>query len=379
MHLAAGRRRPRFLRRDDALLRVRDDRRIEAAEHAERIVGRHLHRQAERRTHGVEARHADAAAGRRALRREEEEVAGQALGDVGIATLQDAELGEQARGDTLGEDVEAEQAVMLRLEHGRGEVPEGTHLRMRRAGCEAGAHVAHPRRGGERLAAAHQLQQAALELAAHGAIGLARQHVGVALHLAPAPVHGPQVGRVHALGLDGFLHGAVLREQRERRDGLAAEHARQVIEQRERRTLDVGDQLRRQRLRPGDAFLHGRLAGPQDDRRRRQADQLERAHALVDLRARRAQHARIDGIEIGAGDGLGILDEAAQRLVRRVERAAQFLLHPGDRAQVVSGCGGRGGGGRFLERAVHPAPRLLANEGELRPGSIDVRLSIRRS
>ena len=47
-----------------------------------------------------------------------------------------------------------------------------------------------------------------------------------------------------ALGLDRFLHRAVLREQRQRRDLLAGEQARQVVEQRERRALEVGDAAR---------------------------------------------------------------------------------------------------------------------------------------
>ena len=358
MHLAARRRRPRFLGGDDALLGVGDDGRIEAAEHAQRVVGRRLLGQAVGDTRGREARQAQAGCSRGSLGAKEEQVAGQPLGNIGIAALQDAELGQQARGDALGEDIEAEQAVVLRLEHRRGEVPEAAHLRVRRAGGETSAEIAHLRRGGERLGAAHELQQMAFELAANVGVGRARHDVRVGLDLAPAPVHGPEIGGVDALGLDRFLHCAVLREQRKRRHGLAAENAREEIEQRERRAFDVGDQLGRQRLRPGDASLHRRLARAQDDCRRRQADQLERADALVDLRARHAQHAGIDVVEVGAGDGFRILDEPAQRLVRRVERTAQLFLNPGDRAQVVAGRGRRIRGGGFVERAVHAAPRL---------------------
>ena len=216
---------------------------------------------------------------------------------------------------------------------------------MGRAGAEAGADLAHLRGRGERLRAAHQRQQVALELGAHGRIGLARNDVGVALDLAPAPVDRPEVGRMDALGLDRFLHRAIGREERQRRDLLAREQARQVVEQAERGVLEVGDELGRERLRLGDAALDRRLAGAQDDRRGRQADQLERADALVDLRARRAQHAGVDRIDVRAGDRLGVLQEAAQRLVRGLERAAQLLVDPGDRAEVVGGlrAGRRGG------------------------------------
>ena len=132
-----------------------------------------------------------------------------------------------------------------------------------------------------------------------------------------------------------------MREERQRRDRLAAEQARQIVEQAERGVLEVGDELGRQRLRLGDAALDRALARAQHDRRRRQADQLERADALVHLRARGAQHAGVDRVDVGAGDGLGVLQEAPQRLVGRFERAAQLLVDPGDRAQVVGRPGRR--------------------------------------
>jgi hypothetical protein len=322
MHLAARRGRPGLLGGSDALLGVDDDRRIEAAEHAQRIVGRRLLRQAVRGPGGVQARQTQPRRGGSRLRAEKQQVAGEPLGDVGVAAAQDPELRQQARGDALGEDVEGQQAVVLRLEHRRGQVPEGAHLRMRGAGGEGGRQVAHLCRSGQRLRAAHQLQQMRLQLGAEVGVGGVRRDVRIVLDLAPAPVHRPEVGRVDALGLDRFLDRAVLREQRQRGDVLAGEDARQVVEQGERRPLDVGHELGRERLRPADAALHRVFAGAQHHRGGRQADQLERADALVDLRTGGAQHAGIDAVEVGAGDRLQVLDEAAQRLVRGVERAA---------------------------------------------------------
>ena len=376
VHLATGRRRPGFLGGGDALLGVGDDGRIEAAEDALRVVGRRLIGKAVRNAHRGQARHVNAASSRRGLGAEEENVASESLGDVGVALLQQAELRQQARGDALGEDVEAEQAVVLRLEHRRGEVPESAHLRMRGAGAEAGADLAHLSGGGERLLAAHERQEMAFELGADGRVGVARADVGIARDLAPAPVERPEIGRMDALGLDRLLDRAVGREQRERRDLLAGKQAREVVEQAERRVLDVGDELGRERLGLGDAALDRGLARAQDDRRGRQADQLERADSLVDLRARGSQDAGVDGIDVRAGDGLGVLQETAQRLVRGLERAAQLLVDPGDRAEVV----GRPRGRQFIqthEVAVHRSSRRMS--GEVGARSRAAAIGLRRS
>jgi hypothetical protein len=87
VHLAAGDRLPRFLRRRDALLGVGDDGRIEAAEDAVRVVGRRRRRRSRR----PRAPRRGAARGCRARRAltgaEEEDVAGEPLGDVGVAAL----------------------------------------------------------------------------------------------------------------------------------------------------------------------------------------------------------------------------------------------------------------------------------------------------
>jgi len=226
--------------------------------------------------------------------------------------------------------------VVLRFEHRRGEVPEGAHLRVRRAGAERGAGVADLRRRGQRLRSAHQREQVPFEVGPHRGVGGARRDGGIVGDVAPAPVDRPEVGRMDALGLDAFLHRAVRGEERERRDALAGEQPAQVVEQRERRLLEIGDELGRERLRLGDRALHRSLARAQHDRRRGQADQLERADALVDLRARGAQHAGVDRVDVGAGDRLGILQEAAQRLVRGLERTPQLFVDPRDRAEVIA-------------------------------------------
>ena len=337
---------------------MRDHGRIEPAEGAHRVIRGLFVDQAVGRANRREAGHAHAAAGQRCLGAEEEQIAGEPLGDVGIAALQDAVLGQQARSHPLGKDVEGQQAMVLGLEEGGGQLPESAHLRVGGAGREAGTDLAHLRGGGQRLVAAEDGQQVVLDLGAGLDVGGAGLALRIARDLAPAPVELPEIGRVDALCPHRLLHRAVLREQSQRRDLLAGQHAAEEIEQAERSMLDIAHQLGCQRLRPADAALHGRFAGTQHGGRRRQADQLESAHALVDLRPRRAQHARIDGADVGAVDRLDILQEAAQRLVGGIERAAQLLEHPGDGADVV----GRGRsrlGGRKIETVVHAQTLLV--------------------
>ncbi|WP_173402795.1 hypothetical protein [Methylibium sp. T29] len=49
----------------------------------------------------------------------------------------------------------------------------------------------------------------------------------------------------------------------------------------------------------------------------------------MDLLPRCAQLSRFDIVEVGLKRGFGFLQRAAKRLVRGVERLAQFLLNPG--------------------------------------------------
>ena len=102
------------------------------------------------------------------------------------------------------------------------------------------------RRRGQRLRAAHQRQQVRFELGARrrrrpcaarrsGRSASSRQCQSIAHRSAGWTRSAPA----------SFLHRAVLREQRQRRNRLAGEQARQVVEQRERRALDVVDRLRR--------------------------------------------------------------------------------------------------------------------------------------
>ena len=335
VHLATSHRRPRFLGRDDALACLGDPGRVEPAERADRVVDRLVMGQTVDLAHRGQPRRLAAVARRGALGAEKQQVLCEPLGHLGLATLEHAVLRQQTRCHAFAEHIEAEQAVGLRFVHRCGEFPHRCDRAARRTGAETGADVTHLRSRVDRQRDTHQRQQLAFERAVGRGIGLARRGLRVGRHITPAPVERPQIGRVHTLGTRRFLHRAVLREQRQRRHRLAGKQTRQIVEQRERGLLDVIDNRAGELVRLGDKTLHCVLARAQHGGGIGQADQLERADPLVDLHPCRAQHGRVDRIDTRAAERFAFFHETAQRLVGRFERAAQFVLHPGQGAEVV--------------------------------------------
>ena len=267
------------------------------------------------------------------MRAEEQDVLGQAVGDLGVPRDAQAQLREQARADALGIDVGLQQPARLRFVEGGRQLPQAGQVSLR-CGAEAGAQVAQPlhRRA---VGAAHDRQHLGFHGRACGGVGLDRLGMGLRAQLLPFPVLAPQIGRMHAVGSCPFLQRAKLREQRQRRQTLARELAAQVVEHAEGGRLDGLDRGAGHQLGPGDEALNGTFAGAQHACRAGQPDHLQRAHALVQLRARRTQHRRVDRIDVRARDRRGLLEVAAQRLVRGLQRAAQLVVHPGQGAQVV--------------------------------------------
>ena len=205
MHLAAGGRRPGLLRRRRrASCACAIDRRVEAAEHAGRVVGRRLLPAGRRRRAPPPGAAGARPSAGRGLGAEEEQVAGEPLGHVGVAALQDAELRQQARRDALGEDVEARA--------GRGAAPRTSPRRGSRSVRTCGCAVPAPRRGAELAHLRGRGRAPACRASARaGALRARRATVasawrgttsGSLVDVAPAPVDRPQVGRMHALGLD---------------------------------------------------------------------------------------------------------------------------------------------------------------------------------
>ena len=192
---------------------------------------------------------------------------------------------------------------MLRFEHAAARFQNVRTCGCVDAGAQAGADLADPGRRGERLRAAHQGEQTGSRTRRE-------------------PSHRPGEGRRRDRSRPRASASRRARGRpgaRVRPDALPAppgtagtatasdtclprEQAREVVEQRE------ATRARGRRRAPAcsDVRLGDRTAAPRSRiarstmRRRRQADQLERADALVDLLARGAQHAGVDRVDVGA-------------------------------------------------------------------------------
>ena len=336
--LTAGHGRPGIPGRRHTFARQRQLRRIETAEARGFVVGRALVLQAPDAAHRLQARRTGGGGGRLGVAAEKQQVLRQAVGQFGLAAHAGTQLRQQARRDALGEDIGTQQAGGLGLKHGGGHLPQRGDLGRAhgtRAGAQVGAEVAHAlQRWAARLA--HQRQHLGLHRAARLVVGGTRFGAGVGRQVQPLPVDLPQVGRMHTIRTRQRLHRTVLREQHHRRHRLARQQPRQVVQQRKGHTLDEFDRRHIDERRLGDQTLHRRLAGTQHVGHGGQAHQFQRTHALVQLRARAAQHGRIDRIDVAAAQRLGILQITPQRLVRGFQRPAQLDMHPGQRAEVVT-------------------------------------------
>ena len=345
MHFPARHGGPAFLGRVDPLAGLHDPRRVVTTQRRGQIVHRRAAGQVPGLAYGGQARGLAAIARRGRLRTEEEQVLRQPLRHLaggchlGAGLLRHAKLRQQPRRDPLAVDVRAEQLLALGLEERGGDMPERGQVALpgRAAGGQRREQVRQRPRGGA-AALAHQRQGLGLDLAAQGCVGRARR-TAVARHVAPLPVDGPQVGRMHAVGSGKLLHRTVLREQCQRRHGLAREQAGQVVEQRERSLLQRVHRRRVELDRPAGELLQRGFAGAQHLRCRGQPHQLERTHTLVDLGTCAAQHARVDRVGVGIGHRGRFLEISAHGLVRRLERAAQLVMDPGQCRQVFDRLG----------------------------------------
>ncbi len=138
-----------------------------------------------------------------------------------------------------------------------------------------------------------------------------------------------------AVAASELLHVLVLGKQGNRRDRLAVQHAFEEFGQREAGALDLRGRRFAARLRPLDELLHRRFHGAQDQRGGPQAHHLERADRLVQLLAGDAQLAVVDRGHVLAARQGRVAHEAPQGRRRGLERLAQLVEHPGQRAEVL--------------------------------------------
>ena len=337
--LTAGDGRPGIPGCGHALARQSQLRGVEAAQACGVVVDNRVLVQPPHAAHGVHPWRVLLRRRSRCAAAEKQQILRQPVGHFRLAPHARAQLRQQARSDALGVNVCAQKARCLRFENGRSQLPQRAQVHRphaARAGAQVGAKVAHaPQR--RAAGVAHEREDLGFHRTAGVVIGIATHRRRVDRQFEPLPVTLPQIGRVHPVCAGQRQRGAVLREQHHRRDGLARQLTRQEVQQRERHPLDDLDRRHVDDGGLADHALHGAFAGAQHIGHRRQADQFECAHALVQLCARTAQHRRVDGVELGAVHGVGFLQVAAQGLVRRFQRAAQLAVHPCQRTEVVAG------------------------------------------
>ena len=336
--LATRHRRPGVLGRGHPLAGLRQVRRVEAAQAGGFVVALLLFGQAPHLADFAQPRRLVGVRRRLGVGAEEQQVLRQAVRQFGLAHRAGAQLRQQPRGDALGVEVGLQQPGALGLEDGRRQLPQRGQLSRAlgpRPGGEVGAQVAHAPQGWP-ARGAQQGQHLGLHDAARRVVRAQRRGAQVGGQIQPLPVRLPQVGRVDAVGTGQRQRGPVLREQHDGGDRLARQQSGQVVQQRERRPLD---HLHRGGIRQcglGDHALHRALAGAQHVGHGGQAHEFEGAHALVELRSCAAKHRRVDGIDVAAGQVLGVLQVATQRLVGGLQGTAQFAMDPSQRAEVVT-------------------------------------------
>ena len=214
--VTAGQGRPGFGGRGNALACLCQQGRVEQAKAWPFVVHRRVALQTKALAHGLQCRRGDRGRrlGRR-LRTEKQQILQQTLSDAVLALGQRGVLHEHARCDALGVQIGLERLLRQGLEEAGADRPEHAHLGLclcRGKTLGDGPHVCGRIRVGVLDDAQHGAVQARARLGAIGQRGHAHGQ-GRGLH---GRVHGPQIGRMHAIDASQGLHVAVLRKQGDR-------------------------------------------------------------------------------------------------------------------------------------------------------------------
>jgi len=194
-----------------------------------------------------------------------------------------------------------------------------------------------------------QLEHGVVKTGAHvGAIGQ-RHHAFGQHRIRHTALVAPQIGRMDAFDAQPLLHVTVLGKQADRRHLMARQHRLQVFADGKAGTLDHADGVVGATRRGLDERLRHGLQGPHHQRHRCHAHHLKGSGGLVHLLARQAQRTHIGTGQLGAMAQRSLAHMAAQGLDRAIKGFAQFVQHPGQRAQVmicrIQGSGGHSVGG----------------------------------
>jgi hypothetical protein len=299
--------------------------------------------------------------GRRVRRgTEEEQVLRQPVGDPSCPRTHAAQLRQQPRGQAL--DVTSPRA-------GRRPAPRRRPPASATAWPAAAAPRRRARRTGRSCAAARAARACAsapapalpssLRAASSAARGGTPGSAGSSRHCQSC---GQRSAGCTRSAPASCLHGAVLREQRHRRHRLAGELRGRGSPAARRRPARSAPPCGVTSAGRADHALHRHLAGAQHAAGRRQADQLQRAHALVQVVARAAQHRRVGRVDVGAAR-----DSASFSWRRSALWAppANGAARPAPRPGRCRSSAPRGRGGVMRGALPHSARRVRCGSGDL--------------
>ena len=142
---------------------------------------------------------------------------------------------------------------------------------------------------------------------------------------------------MNALCAHQLQHIAVLGKQGHGRHRLVGQHAFEVLGQRKAGVFDFPDGVLAAMLRLLHELLHSRFHGAQHQHRPGQAHHLQRTHRLMELLAGNAQLAGVNGSQIGATRRFSVPGKTFEGFGCAVERLADLVKHPSQRAQVIHG------------------------------------------
>ena len=325
---------PGFSGRCNALACLRQCSRIKPAKAPRFVIDRRKALQTESLAHGIECRRLArwTAFG---LRTEKQQVLHQAFREGRLSLGQAGVLHQDARSHPLHIDIGLEQAQPEGFKKTGANLPESAQPRGLLGGCQPQAGVTQLQRSLP-VCRLDNFQHRAVNAGAHCRPVTQCGHAAqVQRGLAQPALHGPQVCRVHARDAIEGLHVAVLGKQGHSRHVFAGQCVVQVFTQGKAGALQHPGRTVGACLGALHKFLHRRFHGPQHQGGRRHAHHFQRAGGLVQLLARQPQGRNVQRSQVRAACHVGLGDEAAQRLDSPVQRLAQFVQHPGQRAQVL--------------------------------------------
>ena len=339
--------RPQLCRSGQALAGLGQYSRVEAPEMGFLVVHRLVTLQTQPGTYGLQDRRLT---GWRIARlgAKEQHVLQQPIRSDFLAFGQTGIDHQHPRGNALGIDVFLEQAMCHGIKKACTHFPESAPRNSALPLGQPQTQLAQPC-GGSLVGSFHHLQHGGIQNTSRLRPVRNRRHIDRQNRLAQAPLHRPQIGRMHFAFLPmQCLHVAVLREQGHRQHGLARQDDIQVLQQGKTGFFQGLDGSIGAVLGVLHIVLHRRFHGLKHQPHLGLIDHIQGPCRLVQLLLGHAQRAGVQRSQVGFTGLLGFQHKAAHQPDSCLQRFAQLLLHPRQRAQVLF-CQTRAGGSVLMQ------------------------------